>query len=370
VNPRLERVVPLRLGECLPVKSLRLPWAGIPSDIAELDENGRPFEAGPGLGARLFQKRFGARRVARDEVPLGGEEETPASVRHLAVLRESKRLLRQLCGRRRSPAGVCGMGSLLERRRDAGVALDCREREVARSFLSRRDDLGEPRVQRPARRWGLARDDRGAEQRMGEAELLAVEVQNRCVERLRQAAVEARADRSLHNGGNARNLERLGAETVDARLQELVQVGRDRELLPRSERPASAPALERASQLEREEGVAAGGFPKPDQGRARERHAEAGVEQLVDRADAQAVDRNRSQPFLGNGTANPRRHRTADRQQGGDRLTLESGEGVAKRLERGRIQPLDVVDRNAKGPLAESSRSAPRKAAAIERSSA
>ena len=63
--------------------------------------------------------------------------------------------------------------------------------------------------------------------------------------------------------------------------------------------------------------------------------------------DAQAADLDRSQPLLGHGAPKPGRHVAADRQQGGDRLVLEAGERVAKRRERRRVQPLDVVDREA-----------------------
>ena len=70
------------------------------------------------------------------------------------------------------------------------------------------------------------------------------------------------------------------------------------------------------------------------------------------RAEAQAGDIDRSQPVLGHGAAKPRRQVAADRQQGCDRLIVEAGKDVAKRRARRRVQPLDVVDREAEGTVA------------------
>ncbi len=46
------------------------------------------------------------------------------------------------------------------------------------------------------------------------------------------------------------------------------------------------------------------------------------------------------------------RHFAADRQQGGDRLSIQAGERIAERRKRRRVQPLDVVDREAEGTVA------------------
>ena len=60
---------------------------------------------------------------------------------------------------------------------------------------------------------------------------------------------------------------------------------------------------------------------------------------------------DRLEPVLGQGAAKPLRHVAADRQQGDDRLTIQAGERVAERRTRCRIQPLDVVDREAEGTV-------------------
>ena len=119
----------------------------------------------------------------------------------------------------------------------------------------------------------------------------------------------------------------------------------NREVVAGRERSASA--LQRGCKLEREERVAARGLPESDQRRPRKRRVEAGAQQLVGRAEAQPGDFDRSPSVLGYGAAKPLRHVAADRQQGGDRLTVQAGERVTKRRKRRRVQPLDVVDREA-----------------------
>ena len=134
---------------------------------------------------------------------------------------------------------------------------------------------------------------------MRESETLTVELEDPRVERLGEPGVEPSSECRLHESDGrvgercdgARDFERRGSEAVEALVQEVVEVGGDRELLAGSERAASA--LERACKLEREEGVAARGFPEPEQCRARERRVETDAQQLVDRTDAQAADLDR-----------------------------------------------------------------------------
>ena len=165
---------------------------------------------------------------------------------------------------------------------------------------------------------------------MGESQALPVQLEDPRGQRLGQTGIGTATDGGFHErhgrigerGDGARGLERRGAEAVEARVQELVEVGRDRELLAGSERAASA--LERACKLEREEGVAARGLPEPDQGRPRERRVEAGAQQLLERAHAQAADLDRSQPSSG----------TARRSQGAGRRGPPAGRRPARRSRR------------------------------------
>ncbi len=224
---------------------------------------------------------------------------------------------------------------------------------MAGLFLRRGDELREPRVQRPQARGRLTAADRGSEQRVGEAQALSVQLEDPCCERLGCAGPGPAPDGSLDElhgrvgkrGDGAGNLERCGAEIVEALLQEPAEVGGHRELLARGEH--AAPALERSCQLEREEGVAARRLPDPEQGRPREGGVEADAKQLVDRADTEAADLDRPTPLLGHGAAKPLRLAAPDGDKGGERLVVQAGEGEAKRRERGAVQPLHVVDRHA-----------------------
>ena len=167
--------------------------------------------------------------------------------------REPKRLLRQLGGRRRRAAGVRRPRGVLEDRGDLAIGLGRGEREVARSFLGGRDD----------RRRAVRAATGGATGvwRAATADPSSGWVNRRrspSSSRIRASSASARpasaaaTDGGFHEGDgrigerrdSARDLERRGAEAVEARVQELVEVGGNRELLAGSERAASA--LERA----------------------------------------------------------------------------------------------------------------------------
>ena len=64
----------------------------------------------------------------------------------------------------------------------------------------------------------------------------------------------------------------------------------------------------------------------------------------MDRTDAQAVHLDPAQSLLWQSPAKPLRQPAANRQQGGDGFSVQTGEGEAKGCERCRVQPLDVVD--------------------------
>jgi len=118
---------------------------------------------------------------------------------------------------------------------------------------------------------------------MRESQTLALELENPRLKRLAEPGVAASAECRFHQSDgrlgerrdSAGDLERRSAEAGEARVQESVEVGRDRKLLAGSER--AAPPLERGCELEREEWVAARGFPESDQRRPWERRVEAGA---------------------------------------------------------------------------------------------
>ena len=69
--------------------------------------------------------------------------------------------------------------------------------------------------------------------------------------------------------------------------------------------------------------------------------------QAAARAHAQATGLDGSQPLFGHDATQPRRNAATHRKESGNPLTLEAGERVAKGRERGLVQPLNVVYREA-----------------------
>ena len=253
------RVVPLRLGERLLVERLGLPWLGLRS--REPDEHPGQLDAACGLRARACEQGRGSGAVADGVVDVGGEEQAPAGIGAGCGRREPECLLGELRGSGGSAAARRRSGGILERGGDLGARLGRGEGEVTGPFLLRGDALREPRVQRPAAKGRLTAADRGAEQRVSEAQALPVQLEDPRCERLVCAGpglppggnLDELHGRVGKRGDHAGNLERRGAEVVEALLQEPAEVGGDRELLARGKR--AAPALERSCQLEREEGL-------------------------------------------------------------------------------------------------------------------
>ena len=188
------------------------------------------------------------------------------------------------------------VGGVLEDRGGRTIRIDRREGKMASPLLGCRNDLGEPRVQIPPTRRRQAHGDGRSEQRMGESEALSVRLDDACRESLGQPGLVTVPDDGLHeghrrigercNGGG--DVESLGSKRVETHVQQLVEGGRDGEILAGVERAASA--LQDGSELEREERIAPRRLPELDQHRPRERRVEAVAQQLVRRAKAQAPD--------------------------------------------------------------------------------
>ena len=213
-------------------------------------------------------------------------------------------------------------------------------------------------MQRPSLRGRLAGNDRRSEQRVSEAQPLAVQLEDprgqRLVERRVGAAADGRFDERHGRIGECcddpGDLERRRAEAVEAGVQELVES----EGIGSSSPRASAPPLRWSA---RASSSAKNGLPPEvsqslisvGRGNVASRRARSSS---YDRADAQAADLDRLQPSLGHGASKPRRHVAADREQRGDRLAVEAGERVAERREGRGVEPLDVVDREAERAVA------------------
>ena len=204
---------------------------------------------------------------------------------------QAERLLGELRGARRCAAGArmprCG----LEFVGGDGIRAYHRKGEVSRAGLRAGHDLSQPRVQRaPLGRRCLCQDRRG-EQGMGKAKPLAFHLEHAGLQRLRhtrRASVPCRrlddGDARLRDRGHdERYRPRLRTEAVDVLLHERLQRGRKRQL--RAGLDTTAASLERACEFEREEGVAVRRLPETEQHRSGKPHAEAILEQAVERAD-------------------------------------------------------------------------------------
>ena len=140
------------------------------------------------------------------------------------------------------------------------------------------------------------------------------------------------------------------AEALDALAQELVERRGERKRV--AGRWGTAATLDRACELEREEGIAARRLPQPEQGRPRERRLEPALEELAERADAQPVDVDRHEP-LGQAPSQPRRRLAACREQNGERLLVEACEDEPESGGRRGVEPLEIVDGEAELPVAD-----------------
>ena len=102
---------------------------------------------------------------------------------------------------------------------------------------------------------------------MRESQPLAVELEHTRIERLRQSILEPSTDDAFdqrggrigERGDDAHDPEPRGRETCQALLEQLVEVGRDRQILARSE--DATPPLESRAELERKERVATRRLP-------------------------------------------------------------------------------------------------------------
>ena len=88
--------------------------------------------------------------------------------------------------------------------------------------------------------------------------------------------------------------------------------------------------MERASELEREERVAAGDLPDPQEHRPRKRDIEASAEELVERANTERTQVELEQPLRRHVAAQRRGELAARGQDGGDRFAFEARQRIAQ----------------------------------------
>ena len=208
---------------------------------------------------------------------------------------------RTACAARSAAAAGASPGggercSVLHRGRDPAVGPGRREGDVAGTLLGVCHDVGQPSVELDPTLGRLGAGDRRPEERMGEAERVALAVENvggECGLEQRQRIHSPGTSDELDGGPRGRrdepeHLEGLARESAEARLDEVAQA------LRHGERRAGAECLgrpsKRASQLDREERVAAGDLMEAPQDGARVRGAQAIVEHSPERSDGQRPD--------------------------------------------------------------------------------
>ena len=126
------------------------------------------------------------------------------------------------------------------------------------------------------------------------------------------------------------------------------------EALGHSPRPAGSRCRlrlgELASELQREERVPARRLLQSRQLRSRQLQIEPPSEQVVQRAQAERSNPEPLQPLFGERLLELERRREAghlpQRHQRGDRLVAQAAEGDLEHGRRGRVEPLDIVERD------------------------
>jgi hypothetical protein len=294
-----------------------------------------------------LQQCAGAGTVAGVDVMLRRADSALAC----AVLerRERGRLLEQLAGGIPRAARASAGGGVLERGGDRLIGRRRREREVADALLRVLDELGQPGVQLAPPAAGRRRVDRRRIQRMREPHAVTGDPQEPGVlgreqtlggrRALHQARtrLRERGGRQQRPAGGARNGR-------DARGDQLPQAVRDGQRSAGRQRRRRA---ERARDLERIQRVAAGGSRDPAQDRSRVRSPESRLENRPQRAGAEAVQAHAPQA-LAERAFQPERvgrgHRRAHGRQHADRPPAQPPRRVRQHAQRGRIEPLRVVD--------------------------
>ncbi len=163
---------------------------------------------------------------------------------------------------------------------------------------------------------------------------------------LRERRVDDRHRRPRQRGCDLRRRARLGREVREPVTHELLQARRNRQLVRRIE-PLAALG-EGARDLECEVEISAGCAPDARDRPPRQRHPEPGAQQLVELVRAQTAQVQPLEALLREGAIEGERHlgpAAATGAEDADPLVLEAPHGERERVLGGRIEPVDVIDR-------------------------
>ena len=294
-------------------------------ELGEEEEHVGPHRAEPAVLEQLAGNRPRARPLPAGAMGASRGQRPPVALADLVRRRQPQRRLGQLGRARRGAATAGDRRRILQRGGDGWVGLVRREREMAGAQHWIRDEPGDAFVHDPAPRPEIVVEHR-RQQRVGEPDRAAVTLHHLCRERGRERT-RRRAD-PLHKRLPRRpqRRRRTRARRASPPGGRRVGCGRGPPASPDRQRPERVDILvEHASELQREERVAARLLMDPQQRLARERPAEAVLEDPVqstdaERSDPEPFDVHRllklgRRPAGGRGPAGPRRRGAAARRR-------------------------------------------------------
>ena len=334
---------------------LRNPAVVVADDRPQA-ERVRPRRAGRPCGDRRREDAVGLEILRQvDEQALRGELGESQPGLGVVVRRQPARVLVEARGGERRAAQPGVPGGVGERRGDGRVGAVDRLGEVPGAGVRGRRRGGQGLVRRP--QLGRARERRDAlgEQRVAEPDGVAVDRHEVVLDRRakvvrepRRRRLERRQRRLRRRGREEHRPARSGRQQREAARDQRAQaVGHGQRVVRVGRDPAPD---ERAAHLERVERVPARRLLDADEDEARERPAQAELEQPMQRREVQRPDehalqpvgRDRADDLVGRLRLGPRPHRQQER----DRPIRQPPDRVGEDRRRALVEELDVVDRD------------------------
>ena len=318
-----------------------------------------------GLGALRPRRRFadGAAEqlersggVSRLLPAVPGAHEPPPQRRVVGRGREAHRILEQLGRSGGRPARERAGGTVLDRRSDLGGGLRRRGGEVSRALLRRVGQVGERAVDGPPPPGRQAGERTRHEQWMREPHAIALLLDDAGVERrlqhrlVRQRPREDGCPRLAERGDDTERRARRLRQGPHAGLGQALDTRRPGQRLRRELVRGGAGRRRDPGELDGEEGVACCDRGDPPHDRPRKTLAELARDEPGQRLD---VERGDGHPMPRDRDGIARRLELSGargREEQHGRLS-QSAQCERQRPGRGRVQPLQVVDRKENGRL-------------------
>lgn len=282
--------------------------------VVEGPQSGEPRERKRALGPRwglledVLEQPARAGGVARHERVARALDGAATRLPWVFGRCQAKGLVRQLGRGALRATGVRPVSGVIEARRNGCIGSGDRQGQVACSLLGIVDELRDACVDPTACSGAGCLIAPGREQRMREADALVLESDHVRLDSrpqtlggigLRHRPGQGQC-RLCEGRGHRQRLARLGRQGFEPRADELAQVRGHGQRLTRG--GGDAPPLERAGQLESEEGIPAGRLVQPAQNGAGERGTQPRAQQTMKIVDAERTDLQPAQTLLRQGT--------------------------------------------------------------------